>query len=36
MEENVMSRGLAFLVSIIVCWHAASALALTVSRFSTL
>jgi len=25
VEENVMSRGLAYLVSIIVFWHAAAA-----------
>jgi hypothetical protein len=37
MEENVMSRGFAFLVSLIVFWHAtAAALSLTVARVPTL
>lgn len=32
-----MSRGLAFLVSVIVCWHAAAnALTLTVARIPAL
>jgi len=37
VKENVMSRGLAFLVSVIVFWHAAAAaLSLTVARIPTL
>jgi len=37
MEEYVMSRGLALLVSFIVFWHAAaSALTLTVARIPPL
>lgn len=37
MERNKMSRGLAFLVSVIVCWHAAAnALTLTVARIPSL
>jgi hypothetical protein len=37
LEENIMSRGLAFLVSLIVFWHAAAnALTLTVARIPPL
>jgi len=36
-KKNVMSRGLAFLVSVIVFWHAAAgALSLTVARIPPL